>query len=91
MGGTTTPPPAAGIAWPVPDAACLARARQAVGVLTPETYRRRPLMISVAGSADRTPCGIGIDPAAPAGQHVSVLATTQGDGRVPWTRASPAR
>src|SRR5262249_1189788 len=46
-------------------------------------------MIYVAGRADATAVDITVDPDAPAGHRVAVMATADGDGRVPWATGIP--
>ena len=47
-------------------------------------------MIYVAGVAEQTPTDIVVDEKAPEGRRVTVMATRQGDGRVPWETGIPA-
>jgi tetratricopeptide (TPR) repeat protein len=78
----------AGFAWLLPDADQLAEARRVRDLL-----RTSPIdpdrMIYVAGCADATAVDITVDPTAPAGQRVIVLASADGDGRVPWATGIP--
>jgi tetratricopeptide (TPR) repeat protein len=78
----------AGFAWLLPDAAQLTEARRIRDLL-----RASPIdpdrMIYVAGCADATAVDITVDPGAPAGQRVAVIASADGDGRVPWATGIP--
>jgi tetratricopeptide (TPR) repeat protein len=78
----------AGFAWLLPDATQLTEARRIRDLL-----RASPIdpdrMIYVAGCADATAIDITVDPAAPAGQRVAVVASAEGDGRVPWATGIP--
>ncbi|TMH32230.1 MAG: hypothetical protein E6H66_14440, partial [Betaproteobacteria bacterium] len=78
----------AGIAWILPDPDQLAEARRIRDVI-----RTSPIdpdrMIYVAGRADATAVDIVVDPEAPAGQRVTVQASAEGDGRVPWATGIP--
>jgi len=78
----------AGFAWLLPDADQLAEARRIRDLI-----RSSPIdpdrMIYVAGCADATAVDITVDPNAPAGQRVVVLASADGDGRVPWATGIP--
>ena len=78
----------AGFAWPLPDADQLAEGRRIRDLI-----RTSPIdpdrMIYVAGCADATAIDIKIDPDAPAGQRVVVVASADGDGRVPWATGIP--
>jgi hypothetical protein len=83
------PSKSANVAWSVPASARLARARASRDAL-----RTSPLdpnrMIYVAGVADQTPTDIVIDETAPEGHRVTVMATSRGDGRVPWATGIPS-
>jgi hypothetical protein len=46
-------------------------------------------MIYVAGVADQTPADVVIDEKAEKGYRVTVMATSRGDGRVPWATGIP--
>jgi pentatricopeptide repeat protein len=78
----------AGFAWLLPDPEQLAEARRIRDLI-----RTSPIdpdrMIYVAGRADATAVDITIDADAPAGQRVAVIATADGDGRVPWATGIP--
>jgi len=78
----------AGFAWLLPDPEQLAEARRIRDLI-----RISPIdpdrMIYVAGRADATAVDITIDADAPAGQRVAVIATADGDGRVPWATGIP--
>ena len=78
----------AGFAWLLPDADQLSEARRVRDLIrtSPVDAER---MIYVAGCADATAVDITIDPSAPAGQRVVVLASANGDGRVPWATGIP--
>ena len=78
----------AGFAWLLPDADQLSEARRVRDLIrtSPVDPER---MIYVAGCADATAVDITIDPSAPAGQRVVVLASADGDGRVPWATGIP--
>lgn len=78
----------AGFRWTPPDAARLkaARARRvALRDAMPEAGR----LIYVAGVADETACDVVVDRQAAEGRRVKVMATTEGDGRVPWSSGIP--
>ena len=78
----------AGFAWLLPDPKQLAEARRVRDLI-----RTSPVdpdrMIYVAGCAEATAVDITIDSSAPAGQRVVVLASADGDGRVPWATGIP--
>ena len=83
------PSKSANVAWSVPTSARLARARA-----SRDLVRTSPLdpnrMIYVAGVADQTPTDIVIDEKAVEGRRVTVMATSRGDGRVPWATGIPS-
>src|SRR6185295_9800003 len=73
----------AGFHWTMPAPTQLKDARAVRDLL--RGSRIDPIrMVYVAGLAPATPCAIRIDETADAGRRVTVLATTRGDGRVPW-------
>jgi len=78
----------AGFEWLLPDASQLAEARRIRDLLqaSPIDPER---MIYVAGCSDATAVDITVDPGAPAGQRVVVIASAEGDGRVPWATGIP--
>ena len=77
-----------GIEWTVPDRAQLLAAAKARDMI-----QRSPLdsgrMVYVAGVAPATPCAVAVDETAASGRRVAVLATSRGDGRVPWDTGIP--
>ena len=82
------PSKSADVAWQVPTTARLTRARVSRDLL--RASRIDPdRMIYVAGVADQTPIDIVIDEKAEEGHRVTVMATSRGDGRVPWATGIP--
>ena len=83
------PSKSANVAWSVPAIARLGKARASRDLLA-----KSPLdpdrMIYVAGVADQTAVDIVIDEKAPPGRRVTVMATSRGDGRVPWATGIPS-
>jgi pimeloyl-ACP methyl ester carboxylesterase len=77
----------AGFAW-LRDAVQLAEARR-IRDLVHTSPIDPDRMIYVAGCADATAVDITVDPSAPPGQRVVVLASADGDGRVPWATGIP--
>jgi tetratricopeptide (TPR) repeat protein len=86
--GPIDPSKSAGVNWTIPGRARLAAARASRDLLR-ETKWDATRMIYVAGLADQTPIDIVIDDQAPPGRRVTVMATRQGDGRVPWATGIP--
>jgi hypothetical protein len=88
-GGGAASSTSAGFRWTPPDAARLKSARARRTALR-EAMPAAGRLIYVAGVAEETACDLVVDPQAPAGRRVRVLATTDGDGRVPWSTGIPA-
>jgi tetratricopeptide (TPR) repeat protein len=78
----------AGFRWTLPDKQALKRARD-----TATRLAASPLdparVVYVAGVADETACDVELNPGAPAGRRVRVLASARGDGRVLWKTGIP--
>jgi hypothetical protein len=79
----------AGFAWPLPTASALASTRALRDAIV--NSRLDPARtIYVAGVADETASAVVLDPTAPDGRRVRVLASAHGDGRVLWETGIPA-
>ncbi|MGP0591074.1 DUF7379 domain-containing protein [Nitrospira sp. T9] len=79
----------AGIFWPLPDTAQLTNASK-ITTLIRDSPIDPQRMIYVAGCAAATPCDVSIDLSAKPDRRIQVLATSAGDGRVPWETGIPA-
>jgi tetratricopeptide (TPR) repeat protein len=82
------PSKSADVAWTVPATSRLTRARASRDLLRASRIDS-DRMIYVAGVADQTATDIVIDEKAEEGRRVTVMATSRGDGRVPWATGIP--
>lgn len=78
----------ADFAWPLPEAARLARAKQLRDLLAASPLEP-DRMSYVAGTAAATACAVDLAKDAKPGRRVRILATAEGDGRVPWATGIP--
>jgi triacylglycerol esterase/lipase EstA (alpha/beta hydrolase family) len=88
-GKSPDPSKSANVAWSIPAIPRLARARASRDLLA-----KSPIdpdrMLYVAGVADQTAVDIVVDEKAPPGRRVTIMATSRGDGRVPWATGIPS-
>jgi tetratricopeptide (TPR) repeat protein len=88
-GKPVDPSKSANVAWTVPTSKRLSNARNSRDLLRTSALDPNR-MIYVAGVADQTAIDIVIDESALPGRRVTVMATRQGDGRVPWATGIPS-